>query len=404
MLDLPALERGSGRRGAGHEPVLRAHHYLPVGADVHQHPHAVALEDAGRKHRRYRVCADESGHDWKEAHHRVRGALQRQLAGGNDQRLPDHRRIGGQSDVAHVDAQKDVVHAGVAGDHDFVDMSRGDPGLPASLLDEVVDGGQGTCPQGRQLLLVELREGDSRHQVAAVDRLRVDAADRRKLLAGREIDEAAHDARGSDVERHAVHVPGGVAGFDVDDPAAERGDGQGAAALAQSGGDLADHREGNLRLDPVAQLAEDLLDVGALVVLLDGCAGANDVLLHSGVDGRRAGGATGAGRQELMAGFRLGRHRPDRAVGDHPGLAREAESLADLIVAELHGVLHRRRRDVAPEHLHAAAPAPSPRAAGSDDFNPRHSGRVQERRVGGAGDGTTLATCHVVDERHGEIL
>ena len=66
----------------------------------------------------------------RKAHHRVRGPLQRQLAGGNDQRFADHRRVRGQTDVAHVDAEEDVVHAGVAGDHDLVDVSRERRPLP----------------------------------------------------------------------------------------------------------------------------------------------------------------------------------------------------------------------------------------------------------------------------------
>ena len=105
-----------------------------------------------------------------------------------------------------------------------------------------------------------------------------------------------------------------------------------------------------------------------------------------------------------MAGFLLRRHRHDGAVGDHTGLARESESLSHLLVAKLNGVLHRRRWNVPPEHLHPAAPAPTPLAAGGRDVDAGRPRRIEQRSVGRYGGGATFAAGRGIDERHGEFL
>ena len=78
--------------------------------------------------------------------------------------------------------------------------------------------------------------------------------------------------------------------------------------------------------------------------------------------------------------------------------------LVHFVVSELDRVLNRRGRDVSLQYLHAAAPAPSPLAAGGGDIDPRRPGGVENRRVGGADDGATLSTGRVVDEGYGEFL
>ena len=232
VADLRPFQGRAGGGGAGHEPVLRAHDHLAVGADVHERAQLAALVDAGGEHAGHGVRADEARHDRQQADLRVRRGLQRQLARGDDDAVAHRRRIGREPHVGHVHAEEDVVHARIADHHDLVDVAGGDAGVRARLLDEAVDRVQHLGAQGDELLLVELRVGDARHEVPAVDGLGIDAADRRELLAGLQVHQRADDAGGADVERHAVGVFRGVPGLDVDDLAVERGDGERAALLA----------------------------------------------------------------------------------------------------------------------------------------------------------------------------
>ena len=384
VADLRPFEGRSGRGGAGHEPVLRAHDHLAVGADVHEGAQRFALVDPGGEHAGHGVRPDEARHDRQQAHLRVRRGLERQLAGGDDDAVAHRRRIGCEPHVRHVDAEEDVVHARVADHHDLVEVVAGDAGAGARFLDEVVDRVQHLGAQGGELLLVELGVGDARHEVAAVDGLGVDAAHRGQLLPGIEVHERPHDAGGADVERHAVGVPGGVAGLDVDDPAVEGGDGQRAALLAQLPGDLAHHRErdapGGRGIDGRQHLGE----IRGLVVLLARDVRDDDVLLHARVE-REAGAVhhSGAGRiaagEDLVARLGLRRQGHDLAVGHRARLAAEPEPLPHLLVAELEGVLHGGRGHVPGEDLAAAAPAAPARAAGRLHADTRRPRRVEQR-------------------------
>ena len=124
VADLPALERGPGRRRAGHQAGRRAEQHLAVGADVHGDAQGVALVDVGRQCHRHGVGADEARHDGQQAHPRFRRDLQEQVLRGQRQRVAHHRRVGRQAHPRRIDAKQDVVHAGVADDHDLVDPLR----------------------------------------------------------------------------------------------------------------------------------------------------------------------------------------------------------------------------------------------------------------------------------------
>ena len=387
--DLRPFECRAGRRRARHEPLLRAHDHLAVGADVDQGAQLVALVDAGREHARHGVGADEAGNDRQKADLCVRRGLQRKLSRRDDDAVAHRGRVRGEPHEGHVDAEEDVVHAGVADHHDLVDVVAGYAGVRARLPDEAVDRVQHLGAERDELLLVELRIGDARHEVAAVDGLGVDAADRGQLLAGLKMQERPHDAGGADVERHAVGVLGGVSGLDVEDAAVERGDRELAALLAQLPGDLPQRRDWNTAVDRRVDGRQHLSEIGGLAVLLARGARGDDLLLHAGVDRepravrgpaveRIRPGRAAAG-QDLVSRLRLRRQGHHLAVGDRAGLAGEPKALAHLLVAELEGVLHGGRRDVAGEDLASAAPAAAPGSARGVHGDARRPGGVKQR-------------------------
>ena len=379
VADLRTFERGAGRRGTRHEPFLRAHDHLAVGADVDQRAQLVALVDPGREHARHGVRTHEARHDRQQADLRVRRGLERKLARGDDDAVAHRRRVGREPHERHVDAEEDVVHAGVADHHDLVDVLARNSRGPARVLDEAVDGVQHLGAQGNELLLVELRVGDARHQIAAVHGLRIDAADRGELLSGLQMQERSDDAGGADVERHAIGMLRGIAGFHVDDAAVERGDGELASLLAQLPGDLPHRRDRDAPVDRGVDGRQHLCEIGCLAVLLARGARGDDVLRHARVDREARAARNPAAGQDLVARLRLRRQRHDLAVGDRTGLAAEPEALLHLLVTELEGILHGGRRNIAGEDLAAAAPASTARAAGGVHADARGLRGVEQR-------------------------
>src|SRR3989449_9414951 len=110
------------------------------------------------------------------------------------------------------------MHASVADDDDLVDPLREHSGLAADLLDVLVQEADDPGVELSQIAGVELREGDARHEVAAEDRLGIEARDRRELLARLELDQRRHHAGRADVDREAELHPGGVSALDRKDP------------------------------------------------------------------------------------------------------------------------------------------------------------------------------------------
>src|SRR3989449_7976496 len=110
------------------------------------------------------------------------------------------------------------MHASVADDDDLVDPLREHSGLAADLLDVLIQEADDPGVELSQIAGVELREGDARHEVAAEDRLGVEARDRRELRARLELDDSGNHAGRADVDREAKLHPGGVAGLDRQDP------------------------------------------------------------------------------------------------------------------------------------------------------------------------------------------
>ncbi len=76
--------------------------------------------------------------------------------------------------------------------------------------------------------------------------------------------------------------------------------------------------------------------------------GLDEALLHARIETDPVRGLGRAGAdQDLMPDLGPGRGDHDPAVGDHLGLAGQAEALVDLVVAELDLVHDGRRRQVA---------------------------------------------------------
>ena len=205
------------------------------------------------------------------------------------------------------------MHARVADDHDLVDVLGGHLGLVARFLHEPVDRGQHSSLELLERLGIELGEGDTRHQIAAVHRLWIDAADGGELLAGGEVEQEPHDACRADVERHAVPVHGRVAGLDIEDALVEDGDGQDPVGIAQQGRNFAEKVERNLGAHPPSQRGQDLLDIRRLVMLLGRQACLDQPLVDARVERGLLPEDVRAG-QDLVPPLRDGRNHHDRAV------------------------------------------------------------------------------------------
>ncbi len=136
--DLRALEGRAGRAAAALEPRAVAQHDLGVGAHVDQQHQLVALLGRlGQQHADV-VGADMAGLQRHAVDVRAGVQLQPQLARLDVERRVRGQREGRRAQVGRVEPQQDVVHHGVAGDHDLVDVAGAQPAAcaasPASLL------------------------------------------------------------------------------------------------------------------------------------------------------------------------------------------------------------------------------------------------------------------------------
>ena len=405
VANLGALERRPGRRRTGHQTIARAHDHLAVGADVDQAAGLGAVVDAGRQHRGHGVGADEAGHDRQQADPRPGQGLEEHVATRRHHGAAHHRRIGREPDVGRIDAEEDVVHAGVADDHHLVHVAKFDTGLGAGLLGVAVDRVQHLGAQGLQLLGRELGVGDARHQIAAIDRLRVDAADRGQLRAGLQVHQRADDAGGADVESHAVLLAAGVAGLDIDDFAVEAGDREPPALGAQRAGQFAQQFERHRDLGVEAEREGHLLQVRGLVVLVVRGLGLDETFLDARIEPDPMGGLDAPGpHQELVPDLGLGRGHHDPAIGDHLGLAGQAEALVHLVMAELDLVHDGRRRQVAVEHLDPATAALAAPAAGRRQLEPGGLSDLEEGLADGRGPLSVRGLSGRIDEGDGHAV
>ena len=132
VADLRALEGRPGRRRAAHsrsrEPSMTSPLVPMSTAARTPAPSSIRVASATAD----RVGADEPGHERQEAHARLRGDLEGQLARGERRaRGASPGAYGRQPDVGGIDAEEQVVHAGVADDHGLVDPLREHAGLAA---------------------------------------------------------------------------------------------------------------------------------------------------------------------------------------------------------------------------------------------------------------------------------
>jgi hypothetical protein len=131
----------------------------------------------------HRVGAHEPGHDRQQAHARLGVDLEEELTRGDLQRVTHHGGVRRQPHVGGIDAEQDVVHAGVADHHDLVDPLGEHARIRAELLHVLIEEADDACLQLAEIAGIELGEGDARHEVGPEHRLRVQAGDGRELLA-----------------------------------------------------------------------------------------------------------------------------------------------------------------------------------------------------------------------------
>src|SRR5437667_99778 len=319
------------------------------------------------------VGADEARDERQEAHARLGGDLQEELARREDERVTHHGRVGGESDVRGVDAEEEVVHARVADDHNLVDPLGQHARLAADLLDVLIEQPDDPRVELAEVARVELGEGDPRHEIAAEHRLWIEARDRPELLARLELDERADDAGGADVYGEPELHPRGVAAPDGEPPLAarrgERRDGDARGVVAQRPRQPLQHREADVRRRH-AEGGRELLEVGGLVVLLTRQADLHDLLPDPRVE-RDATHSDDArpGTQDLKRALLEGRRDLDGHGLARHALAREPVALADLIVTELDLVHDRRGRHRAGDELDSAGGAPAPASARGGDVD-----------------------------------
>ena len=274
------------------------------------------------------------------------------------------------------------MHARIADDHDLVDPLGEDARIARDLLDVLVQEADDARLELSEVSRVGLREGDPRHEVAPEDRLRVEARDGGHLLAGGQLHQRRHHARGADVDGEAVLVERGVARLDGEDAATEARDGDLALAVAEGGGQGLPDVGGHV-VDGGAGGGQQLLEVRGLVMLVLGQRDLHDLLVDPGVEGhggRRAGQPLAA--EDLKAALVDGRGDLDGRRRDHRALAGEAIAVADQPLAELELIRDRGRRCSARDELDPARRAPTAPAAGRRDVDAGGVRRLQDGRSG----------------------
>ena len=383
---VPDLSPFQGRAGGGRarpEVSLRTQQNLAIGADVHGDPDLGTFINPRGEGHGHRVGAHEAGDDREQADPRLGVHLEEEVAGGDHQRVAHDGSVGRQAHVGGVDAEEDVVHAGIADDHHLVDPFGEDAGLADDLLHVLVQEPDDPGLELPEIGGVELGEGDPGHEVAAEDRLRIQARDRGELLSGLQLDEGADHAGRPDVHGEAELHEGRVALLDGEHLAPERGDRDFAAAFPERGGEISEERGGDV-FRRASHRVEELFEVGRLVVLFPRKGDLEDLLGDPGIDDHPRDVLDSAvGTEDLERLLVQGRGDLHGEGLRHVALAGEAVAFADEVAAELELVHDGGRRNGAPDELHpagGAAPAP---AAGRGDVDPARLRRLEDRGAGG---------------------
>ena len=404
MADLAAFEGGAGRRRAGQETVLRAHHHLAVGADVDHGPEIVALVEPRGQRRRDRVGAHEAGDDGQEAHARLRVDPEVEDAGGKDDGVPDDGGVRREADVGRIDPEEDVVHHRVADDRDLVDPLREDAGALEKLGDLLVqerDDPRLKLPQVRR---IPLDEGDAGHEVAAERRLRVQAGHGRHHLARGQLEEARHHARRSHVDGEAEGHGRRIAALHGERMVREGDDGDLALGVAEDAREGADHVERD-GLGSDSGDARELFEIGGLGPFAPGEVDMDEALPHAGLhlDTRTRHRVVGDAEDLERPLVERGRHAHRRRL-DRRRLAGEAVAFADEVVAELELVVDGGRRRRALHELDAARRAAAAPAARRRDLDPLGLAGTQEGSARLDRDGAPVGEERDGHRRHAAIL
>ena len=257
--DLRALERRTGRRRAGEQPLAIAEHDLGVGADVDQKGQFVLEVRALGEHDAGRVGADMAGDAGQRIDEGAGRNVEAKFARARLVSRVERERERRPAEFGRVEAKHEMMHDRVADQRHFQDFAACDPGLARGFADQRV---HRLAHHARQLLVaarIHHHVGDAAHQIFAEADLRVHRPDRGDDLAAHEIGEMGGDGGRADIDRDAEGALG-EAGHDGDD----------VAAFAQRDGDLplpraqrllqaGERREIGVRFGDAPLLAQSLL-------------------------------------------------------------------------------------------------------------------------------------------------
>ena len=210
--DLRAFEGRPGRARAAQHPAPVAQDDLGIGADVDdQHELVAGVRGLGQLHGDV-VGADVAGDAGQHVHTRRRVQAQTQLARLEVDRLAHRQRERRAAELHGADPEQQVVHDGVADEHDIDDVVERDPGRLDRALGQLLQRGDDGPVHLLRAVRVHHHVADPAHQVLAEAHLRVHRRLGRFDHTGAQIAQM-HDHGGRpDVDGQAVRALG-IAGL-----------------------------------------------------------------------------------------------------------------------------------------------------------------------------------------------
>ena len=237
---------------------------LAVGADVDKEAQATIAVEAAGEDAGGDVATDVGAERREDVGGCVRVDLDAEIGraqagvvlAGHHKRC-DTERLG-------VDAERDLRHRGVAGEHNFVDLigahTAGFEHLEGQLGERLV----GEVAELRERVGVHHRRGDAADHIGTEGLLLVEHAADRDRRAGVEIEQVGDHGRGAKVDRHREAATRGVARLDSDQLVVGDHGGDLEVGGAQRFAERAQDADRRVQLEIVDRVV-DTLDVGALV-------------------------------------------------------------------------------------------------------------------------------------------
>ena len=205
LLDLVALEGGAGGAAGDRHAAVVGQRDLGVGADVDGHARTLLAGQPRGGDDGQRIRADEAGDRRREVHAAVRVHVEAELTRAQRERLGRGRRERRLPEADRRQAERQMMHGGVADDGHVADVVGVDALALVEQLQVGVDAfAHGLGEGGRVVVLDGLR--DARDDVLAVAHLRV--LDRLLVDEGaaREVEQVDDDLGGADVDGDAVEL------------------------------------------------------------------------------------------------------------------------------------------------------------------------------------------------------